>query len=63
IISMGGFDHIVVKVGPTMEAYVIGISSLEFKLDAKKFIVVKDEKQTKKIKNSFDVIINTVSIA
>ncbi|CAF4951730.1 unnamed protein product, partial [Rotaria sp. Silwood1] len=67
IIGLGGLGHIAIKLGSAMGAYVIVISSSEskrndaLKLGANEFIVSKDEKQMKQIKNSLDLILDTVS--
>lgn len=67
VIGLGGLGHMAVKFGSAMEAYVVVVSSSHskrtdaLKLGAKEFIVATDKEQMQKFKNSFDILIDTVS--
>ncbi|WP_223151484.1 NAD(P)-dependent alcohol dehydrogenase [Chitinophaga varians] len=67
VLGLGGLGHMAVKLANSMGAEVTMLSTSPSKeADAKKlgahhFALIKDKEQMKKLRNTFDFIINTVS--
>jgi uncharacterized zinc-type alcohol dehydrogenase-like protein len=67
VVGLGGLGHMAVKLGASLGADVTVLSTSPdkekdaFELGAHNFAVTKDEEQVKKLKNTFDFIIDTVS--
>ena len=67
VMGLGGLGHMAVKVAIAMGAEVTVMSHSESKRDdalamgAHNFVVTSDKKELKKLANTFDIIINTVS--
>ena len=67
VLGLGGLGHMAVKFASSFGAEVTMLSSSKSKeADAKKlgahhFVLTSDEQQMKKLKNHFDIILNTVS--
>jgi uncharacterized zinc-type alcohol dehydrogenase-like protein len=67
VMGLGGLGHMAVKIAVAMGAEVTVMSHSEGKHDdalamgAKNFVVTSDKEELKKLANTFDIIINTVS--
>lgn len=67
VVGLGGLGHMAVKFAAAMGAEVTVLSTSPGKeadakeLGAHKFVVTKDKEAMKRIRNSFDFIVNTVS--
>lgn len=67
VMGVGGLGHIAIKLAASMGAEVTVLSTSASKeadakaLGAHQFVLTKDEKALKQVKNYFDFIINTVS--
>lgn len=68
VLGLGGLGHMAVKIGSAMGAEVTVLSHSEKKREdalrfgAKEFVVTKDPAVFEKLANSFDLLINTVSV-
>ena len=67
--GLGGLGHVAVKIGVALGAHVTIISTSEskresaLKLGAKEFVVSKDPEQMNPLKNSLDLVLDTISAA
>jgi uncharacterized zinc-type alcohol dehydrogenase-like protein len=67
LMGLGGLGHMAVKIAVAMGAEVTVMSHSEGKrkdalaMGAKSFVVTTDKEELKKLANTFDIIINTVS--
>jgi uncharacterized zinc-type alcohol dehydrogenase-like protein len=68
IIGLGGLGHMAIKFGVAFDADVTVLSTHEnkradaLKLGAHNFVVTTDEEQLKTVANTFDFILNTLSV-